>query len=292
MTSLTVYVCPNPRENYQSQILYYKDKLCSAHSISLKVFAEDTGVSRFCDANNIYSIPSESFCNAAGIPLMNMIFEHMFRNSLVSKGQYASTLYLNSDLIIDKKFLSMVQFFIDYKDCYFVSGRRLNVDSLNYSCLQISNFQHWGTDYFLFRSPESLCTKKYEIGRFFWDGHVLTRAYELFKEKKLVAIDASNYTTPIHINHVYWWGNKGDKTTTRPLVRPATSNNLKITSLSDSISIMSFPYEIESILDIQNIKALVIKKRNRIKHALALKYHILFKIHYIFYKLKLLLLKI
>jgi hypothetical protein len=266
--------------------------LCFGHNISIKVFAEDIGVSKFCDAHNIYSIPSESFCNAAGIPLMNMIFEYMFRDSLVNNGQYASTLYLNSDLIIDQKFLSMVQFFIDYKEYYFVSGRRLNVDSLNYSYLQISNIQHWGTDYFLFRSPESLCTKEYEIGRFFWDGHVLTRAYELFKEKKIVMVDASSYTMPIHINHVYWWGKKGDKTSTIPLVRPATSNNLKITSISDSISIMSFPHEIENILDIHNHKALVIKKRSKVKYVLALKYHTLFKIYYIFNRLKLILMQI
>ena len=142
--------------------------------------------------------------------------------------------------------LNLINVALGINGYFAITGRRMNVDVTQRGYSLISDFQHWGTDYYIYRLPTPLCIKPYLIGRFFWDSHILSNLVHLTKTHSVLLIDASDYYLPAHTNHVYNWGPSGNNTTKVNLVNPLVFYNLRLTSLFEYHSIQSFPLKVVS----------------------------------------------
>lgn len=210
--------------------------------------------------------------NDYNVPCTKKIFSYIYSRSMDCKIQ----IYTNTDIRPDNQMVNLLDFASRIEGDFAITGRRLNIDLLPSGFLSISNFQHWGTDYYIFRLRFPLCTKPYLIGRFFWDSHIITRLVRKAADNTVTLLDASDVFLPLHFNHVYDWGVATNSTTKLRLVDPQVFENLKKTSITEYNSVMSIRSKIVRVGD----RLCVSKTLSPLRSLLDLKYRLLFVINY------------
>jgi len=223
--------------------------------------------------NTIPVEPNLFLNNVYNVPCTKKIFSYIHSRSMDSIIQ----VYTNTDIRPDKQMINLLDFASRIEGNFAITGRRLNVDLLPSGFLSISNFQHWGTDYYIFRLTFPLCTKPYLIGRFFWDSHILTRLVRKAVNNIVTLLDASDVFLPLHLNHVYDWGVATNSTTKLRLVDPQVFENLKKTSITEYNSVMSIRSKIVRVGD----RLCVSETASLLRSLLDLKYRLLFVTNYV-----------
>jgi len=277
-SSLYFFLCPKPgslvgepSDDFIDQVSWITSSIQGAQIV---VFSETDLISDWCKHNCIRYLDRSYFTSEGStIPCTKSIFQCIHNIAGVND----ICIYLNCDITLGDDFVRLINFSRAFYGYFAITGRRLNVNRDKDGTLVLSNFQHWGTDYYIYRLPEPLCTKAYLIGRFFWDGHIISKLVRLYKDGLIRVFDASNVALPLHINHSYDWGAKSNSTDRLSLIHEDVFTNLKLTSLFEWYSIQALPLKLANAGS-----TLVVCRDSSFKRLfLDSKYRIVFVVNYV-----------
>lgn len=168
----------------------------------------ETGTAEIAKQLKLRHLPNIK-CNQYGTPLLNDIFAKVSataKNSLL--------VYLNSDIILTRDFLPVVQQVAAQHSRFLILGRRWNLDINEFIDFEDDRWeeklsdrlQKTGTcsgvgalDYFVFPKPLFSQLPRFAIGRPGWDNWMVGEALK----NKVPVINASLVIKPIHQNHDY-----------------------------------------------------------------------------------------
>ena len=206
------------------------------------VLAETKSIENWCISNDIRFISKLNFVSKEyQKPCTSKMFECIFKE----KNNYSIQVFMNDDLILNKRFTALIDFANNIKSDFLISGKRLNIDR-TFDFNIFGAHQHWGTDYFIFKLPFPLAIKDYIYARFAWDSHILSNVCRNRKKLGIITIDATDYFKPLHPNHNYSWGNKGNKSSRPNYTHPTIFRNLRKTSVFEWYNLKSFDWILQS----------------------------------------------
>ncbi len=240
------YFCPMPpkagqeiREDFKSMIKWIKVNVKNAEII---IFAENEYVIDYCNLENLLYVEKNLFVTKdTNMPCTQKMFKQVHDRKLKESYQ----IYMNDDLILNKRFKDLLNFADDLKGNFLITGSRENVETVSKSFSVKAKYQHWGTDYFIFKLPMPISVKPFVYGRYSWDAHMINNVYKNKTRANIKTIDSSYLFKPLHLNRDYHWGSEGNTNARQLNLSRLIFRNLKLIKINDWHTIKSFDWYLE-----------------------------------------------
>ena len=272
------YFCPMPpkagqelREDFKSIIEWIK---VNSKDSEIIIFAENDYVIEYCNFENLLYIEKSLFMSShTNMPCTQKMFKEVEDRKLRNSYQ----IFMNDDLILNKRFEDLLNFADALKENFLITGSRENIEAVSNSYSEKSKYQHWGTDYFIYKLPMPISIKPFVYGRYSWDAHLINNVYKNKTRANIKTIDASDLFKPLHLNRDYHWGPEGHTNARQLNLSRLIFRNLKLLKINDWHTIKSFDWYLEKssctggtiLLKPTSIKRKYLDSIQKIKHVIS-----------------------